>query len=101
MCVTGVQDGTQVLTASCDKTCKLWDLQSNQAIEFAQHAAPVKCVHHVTAPNYSLAITASWDKTLKFWDLRTPQPVLTMALPERCYCMDVVRVGGGGGLVVC
>ena len=27
-----IQDGTKVLTASCDKTCKLWDLQSNQAI---------------------------------------------------------------------
>lgn len=27
------QDGTKVLSASCDKTCKLWDLQSNQAID--------------------------------------------------------------------
>ena len=84
------QDGTKVLTASCDKTCKLWDLQSNQAIDIAQvhtppfslslsgwlsslppppthtqHAAPIKSVHWIQAPNYSCAITGSWDKTLK------------------------------------
>ena len=32
MSIICTQDGTKVLTASCDKTCKLWDLQSNQAI---------------------------------------------------------------------
>lgn len=83
-------DGTKVLTASCDKTCKVWDLQSNQAIAFAQHAAPVKNIRWVQSPQYQLAITASWDKTLKFWDLRTPTPVLSLDLPERCFCMDVV-----------
>ncbi|KAL5456926.1 hypothetical protein EMCRGX_G034154 [Ephydatia muelleri] len=83
-------DGTKVLTASCDKTCKLWDLQSNQAIDIAQHDAPIKSVHWVQAPSYSCAVTGSWDKTLKFWDTRTPSPVLTLQLPERCYCMDVM-----------
>ena len=60
-----LQDGTKVLTASCDKTCKVWDLQSNQAVAFAQHAAPVKSVRWVQSPNYQLAITGSWDKTIK------------------------------------
>lgn len=82
-------DGTKVLTASCDKTCKIWDLQSNQAIDIGQHAAPIKCVHWIQAPNYSVAMTGSWDKTLKFWDTRSPNPALTLQLPERCYCMDV------------
>ncbi len=59
------QDGTKVLTASCDKTCKVWDLQANQAYAFAQHASPVKCVRFVQSPHYQLAITGSWDKTLK------------------------------------
>ena len=31
-----LQDGTKVFTASCDKTAKLWDLQTNQAIAVAQ-----------------------------------------------------------------
>lgn len=83
-------DGTKILTASCDKTCKLWDLQSNQAIDVAQHAAPIKSVHWIQSPNYSVVVTGSWDKTLKFWDTRTPTPILQLQLPERCYCMDVV-----------
>ena len=31
-----VQDGTKVFTGSCDKTAKMWDLNSNQAIQVAQ-----------------------------------------------------------------
>ena len=30
------QDGTKVFTGSCDKTAKMWDLNSNQAIQVAQ-----------------------------------------------------------------
>lgn len=37
-------------------------------------------------------MTGSWDKTLKFWDTRSPTPMLTINLPERCYCADVVSV---------
>ena len=29
-------DGSKVFTASCDKTAKMWDLNSNQAIQIAQ-----------------------------------------------------------------
>ncbi|KAH8030089.1 hypothetical protein HPB51_006521 [Rhipicephalus microplus] len=84
------QDGSKVFSASCDKTVKMWDLNSNQAMSIAQHDAPVKTVHWVKAPNYSCIMTGSWDKTLKFWDTRTPTPMLTINLPERCYCADVV-----------
>ncbi|XP_077495628.1 ribonucleic acid export 1 [Amblyomma americanum] len=83
-------DGSKVFSASCDKTVKMWDLNSNQAMPIAQHDAPVKTVHWVKAPNYSCIMTGSWDKTLKFWDTRTPTPMLTINLPERCYCADVV-----------
>ena len=65
LCTPPSQDGTKVLTASCDKTCKLWDLQSNQMVAIAQHDAPIKCVHWVQSPNYQLAVTGSWDKTIK------------------------------------
>ncbi|XP_076317647.1 ribonucleic acid export 1 [Tachypleus tridentatus] len=82
-------DGSKVFTASCDKSVKMWDLNSNQAIQVAQHDAPVKTVHWIKAPNYSCIMTGSWDKTLKFWDTRTPQPLMTINLPERCYCADV------------
>lgn len=28
---------------------------------------------------------------LKFWDTRAPSPMLQLQLPERAYCVDVVR----------
>ncbi|CAI8043404.1 mRNA export factor [Geodia barretti] len=83
-------DGTKVFTASCDKTCKVWDLQTNQATPVAIHDAPIKSVAWIQAPNYSCILTASWDKTLKFWDLRQQTPVGQLQLPERAYCMDVM-----------
>uniref|UniRef100_H3BE64 Rae1 protein homolog n=1 Tax=Latimeria chalumnae TaxID=7897 RepID=H3BE64_LATCH len=106
-------DGSKVFTASCDKTAKMWDLNSNQAIQIAQmlltygrkkkkstkitfvlcwfnHDAPIKTVHWIKAPNYSCVMTGSWDKTLKFWDTRSATPMMTLQLPERCYCADVV-----------
>lgn len=89
LCCCWHSDGTKVFTGSCDKTAKLWDLQSNQVIAVAQHDAPIKTVNWIQAPNYSVVVTGSWDKKLKYWDTRQPNPVLTHDLPERCYCADV------------
>ncbi|CAG2255983.1 GLE2 [Mytilus edulis] len=66
------EDGTKVFTASVDKTVKMWDLNSNQAVQVAQHDAPIKTVHWIKAPNYSCIMTGGWDKLLKFWDTRSP-----------------------------
>lgn len=82
-------DGTKVFTASADKTAKMWDLNSNQAMQVAQHDAPVKTCHWIKAPSYSCLMTGSWDKTLKFWDTRSSTPILSIQLPERVYCADV------------
>ncbi|XP_036426884.1 mRNA export factor isoform X1 [Colossoma macropomum] len=83
-------DGSKVFTASCDKTAKMWDLNSNQAMQIAQHEGPIKTIHWIKAPNYSCIMTGSWDKTLKFWDTRSPNPMMSLQMPERCYCADVV-----------
>ncbi|CAG0914771.1 unnamed protein product [Notodromas monacha] len=82
-------DGTKVFTASCDKTVKGWDLSSNQYVTIGQHDAPIRSVHWVKAPNYTCLMTGGWDRNLKFWDTRSPNPMLTIQLPERCYCADV------------
>ena len=82
-------DGTKVFMASCDKQVKCWDLASNQAVQVAEHGAPVKSVRWVKAPNYTALMTGSWDKTLKFWDTRSPNPIMNIDLGERCYCADV------------
>jgi mRNA export factor len=75
--------------ASCDKTVKCWDLGSNQTMQIAQHQAPVKTCHFVKAPNYTCVMTTSWDKTIKFWDTRSPNPILSLDVPEKVYCVDV------------
>lgn len=75
--------------AGCDKQAKMWDLASNQVVQVAVHDAPIKTCHWIKAPNYSCLMTGSWDKTLKFWDTRSPNPMLSINLPERCYCADV------------
>jgi mRNA export factor len=82
-------DGTKVFTASTDKTARMWDLQSDQLVQIAQHEGPIKIIHHIVRPNYTCVMTGSWDKTLKFWDLRQPTPLGTIQLPERAYCSDV------------
>lgn len=68
----------------------MWDLNSNQSVQVAQHDAPVKTVHWIKSPSYSCVMTGSWDKTLKFWDTRQATPLLSINLPERVYCADVV-----------
>lgn len=75
--------------AGCDKQAKMWDLASNQVVQVAQHDAPIKTCHWIKAPNYSCLMTGSWDKTLKFWDTRSATPIMSITLPERCYCADV------------
>ncbi|KAF5274414.1 hypothetical protein FQA39_LY07294 [Lamprigera yunnana] len=82
-------DGTKVYMAGCDKQAKVWDLASNQVMQVAAHDAPIKTCHWVKSPNYSCLITGSWDKTLKFWDTRSSSPMMSITLPERCYCADV------------
>jgi len=82
-------DGTKVFMASCDKQVKCWDLGSNQAVQIAEHQAPIKACRWVKAPNYQALMTVSWDKTMRFWDTRAPTPMLSIELPERAYCADV------------
>ncbi|CAD7089363.1 unnamed protein product [Hermetia illucens] len=82
-------DGTKVFIASCDKQVKCWDLASDQVVQVAAHDAPVKTCHWIKGLNYTCLMTGSWDKTLKFWDIRSPNPMMTINLPERCYCADV------------
>jgi len=82
-------DGSKVFMASCDKQVKCWDLASNQAVQVAEHQAPVKACRWVQTPSYAALMTVSWDKTIKFWDIRAPSPMLSLDLPERAYCADV------------
>jgi WD40 repeat protein len=56
-------DGSKVFTASCDKTAKMWDLQSNTFIQIAAHDQPIRTIHYIQRPSYTCVMTGSWDRT--------------------------------------
>ena len=70
----GVPDGTRVVTASADKTARVWDARTGQAV-----GAPLQHQGFVTAvawsPDGTRVVTASDDKTARVWDARTGQAV--------------------------
>lgn len=83
-------DGMRVISGGTDKQVKLFDLASQQSTTIGMHDAPVKAVRYVECgpTNTQVVVSGSWDKTLRYWDTRSPQPISTVQLPERVYCMD-------------
>ncbi|CAF2511609.1 unnamed protein product [Rotaria sp. Silwood2] len=82
-------DGTKVFTASCDKTAKMWDLQSNTFVQIAAHDQPIRTINYIQRPSYSCVMTGSWDRTVKFWDTRQAAPLKQLIFSERIYAADV------------
>ncbi len=75
MSVAVLPDGNAI-SASRDKTLKVWDLKTGQCVMTLKgHAGYVISV--AILPNGN-AISASWDNTLKVWDLKTGQCVMTL-----------------------
>src|SRR6516165_11684823 len=59
-------DGDRILTASWDKTAKLWDAASGKLIASFDHQGSVW--HAAFSPDGARILTASADKTAKLWD---------------------------------
>jgi len=59
-------DGERILTASWDKTAKLWDAVSGKLIASFDHQGSVW--HAAFSPDGARILTASADKTAKLWD---------------------------------
>ncbi len=60
-------DGARILTASADKTAKLWDATSGKLIASFDHLGSV--VHALFSPDGARILTVSVDNTAKLWDL--------------------------------
>jgi WD40 repeat protein len=67
-------DGQRVVTASADKTARLWDATTGKPIgEPMRHAAGVNSAQF--SPDGQRVVTASDDKAARLWDATTGKPI--------------------------
>lgn len=83
----------QILTASGDSTCILWDVDVNaKAVEFRDHAEDATSV--ALTPDRSTFLSGSVDMTTKLWDFRTGQCAQTFYGHE-CTVNSIACSGNG------
>ncbi|MDZ8109135.1 MAG: hypothetical protein RM338_26405 [Nostoc sp. DedQUE12a] len=93
--VTITPNGQQVISASDDKTLKVWNLATGEELftlpseRYANngHSSSVRAV--AVIPNGQQVISASWDKTLKVWNLATGEVIATFTGESSMYCCAV------------
>ena len=67
-------DGRRAVSASGDRTLRLWDLESGQTIRtFEGHTDIVSAV--AVTPDGHRAVSASYDRTLRLWDLESGKEI--------------------------
>ncbi|MEG5115570.1 hypothetical protein QUB60_23060, partial [Microcoleus sp. A2-C5] len=70
-------DGLTAISASSDKTLKIWDTETGRELKtLTGHSSGVNAVAIV--PDGKTAISGSWDKTLKIWDTETGRELKTL-----------------------
>lgn len=63
--------GKQVVTASWDRSAKLWDVETAEQVhQLTGHDQEL--THTCTHPTQQLIVTSSTDTTFRLWDFRTP-----------------------------
>jgi WD40 repeat protein len=71
-------DGRRVISASRDRTLRVWDLQTGEALAVLQgHDAEVRGCAWV--PDGRRLVSASADGTLRIWDLEAGRALVTLA----------------------
>jgi WD40 repeat protein len=67
-------DGQRVVTASHDKTARLWNAANGKAIgQSMTHKGAVRSADF--SPDGQRVVTASWDKTARLWDAVNGKPI--------------------------
>lgn len=83
-------DGQRVLTASRDRSARIWELNS-EAVKQFQHDGEVLVA--IFAPTEALIATGSRDKTAAIWDVASGQRRLS--LPHESDVNDIAWLEGG------
>jgi WD40 repeat protein len=75
-------DGRRLISASRDKTLRVWDLHSGEMLAVLRgHEEEVRSC--AVMPNGRRIVSASSDTTLKIWDLETGQALATLTGHQR------------------
>ncbi|MEH1881091.1 WD40 repeat domain-containing protein, partial [Nostoc sp.] len=85
-------NGQQVISASGDKTLKVWNLATGEEqFTLNGHSNSVNAV--AVTPNGQQVISASDDNTLKVWNLATEKVIATFTGDSSIYCCAVAPDG--------
>ena len=64
-------DGTRIVTASLDKTVRVWDAATGQPLRGHDDAVQIAAF----SPDGTRIVTASLDRTVRIWDAATGKPI--------------------------
>ena len=68
-------DGRRIVTASDDKTARIWDAANGQPIGEPLRGHDGAVMSAAFSPDGKRIVTASADKTARVWDAATGQPI--------------------------
>lgn len=89
-------DPTALLSASDDKTVRLWDLPSSDPVTtFVGHADYVRTACFLPGTMSSMILSGSYDATVKLWDPRTGSGAAVMTFKHAAPVEDVLALPSG------
>lgn len=91
---------TTLLSASDDRTVRLWDLTSNEpATTFVGHEDYVRCANFMPGTMSNMVVSGSYDSTVKLWDPRTGSNTAVMTFKHAAPVEDVLSLPSGTTLL--
>ena len=92
-------DPTTLISASDDRTLRLWDLPSEDSVTtFVGHQDYVRTAAFMPGQASSLLVSGSYDQTVKIWDPRAPSTAV-MTFKHAAPVEDVLPLPSGTGVL--
>lgn len=93
-------DFTTLLSASDDKTVRLWDLPSSEpTTTFVGHNDYVRSANFMPGTMSNMIVSGSYDSTVKLWDPRTGSNSAVMTFKHAAPVEDVIALPSGTTLL--